>query len=161
MHTHLKKSNSGFTLVETVITTFILTVAAAGLISFLIAIQYRSQDSLYNSTALTVAISTLEQMKSSNTNRLEISMASSSFNLITSVDANTTLTLNAENSLQIPIVTNTTVDQELPMIVIPRVQTLANANGFLLEVSYTYDHPRKGRTPVRTVRCIKSRIANQ
>ena len=161
MHNHVKNNNSGFTLVETIITTVILTVAATGLISFLIAIQYRSQDSLYNSTALTVAISTLEQMKSTAAEPLEVSIASSSFDLTTSVNTSTILTLNAENLLQIPIVTNSDVDQELPLILIPRIQSLANQNGFLLEVSYAYDHPRKGRTPTKTVRCIKSRIRNQ
>ena len=160
MHTNLKSKNSGFTLVETIITTVILTIAAAGLVSFLISIQYKSQDSLYNSTALTVAISTLEQMKSTSSSDLEINMASSNFSLITSADIETPLNLGAENLLQIPIVTNTDVDQELPLILIPSIQTLANNSGFVLEVGYAYDHPRKGRTRTQMVRCTKSRIAN-
>ena len=160
MHTDSKKSISGFTLVETVITMTILTIAAVSIVGTLITIQYKSQDSLYNSTALTIAISTLEQMKSTSSSTLEASLGTSSFNLITSVNAETLLNLGAENLLQIPIVTNTDVDQELPLILFPDIQPLENDNGFLLEVGYEYKHPRNGRLRTEMVRCIRSRIAN-
>ena len=160
MHTDSKKSISGFTLVETVITMTILTIAAVGIVGTLITIQYTSQDSLYGSTALTVAMSTLEQMKSMDSNALENSINTSSFNLITSVSGEVTLNLSQENQIQVPIVTNDDGNQTMPITLIPNMQTLENDNGFLLEVGYEYKHPRNGRLRTETVRCIRSRIAN-
>ena len=160
MHTDSKKSISGFTLVETVITMTILTIAAVGIVGTLITIQYTSQDSLYGSTALTVAMSTLEQMKSMDSNALENSINTSSFNLITSVSGEVTLNLSQENQIQVPIVTNDDGNQTMPITLIPNMQTLENDNGFLLEVGYEYKHPRNGRLRTEMVRCIRSRIAN-
>lgn len=160
MQTNIRSNNSGFTLVETIITVVILSAAAVGLVSFLISIQYQSQDNLYGSTALTVAMSTLEQMKSKSDVELEVDIGSSTFELITTVDTKPILNLGTENILLIPIVTNTDIDQEMSLVLIPNIQRLANDNGFLLEVGYEYDHPRNGRTRTKVIRSIKSRIAN-
>ena len=158
MHTKIKKSSSGFTLVETLISATILTVAAFGMTSALISVQYTSQDSLYGSTALTVALSTLEQMKGTSENELENSINAATFTLDTSGDGEITLNLGQDNQLQIPIVTNNAVDQTMPLTLVPNIRALDNGNGFLLEVGYEYTHPRDGRIRTEMIRSIRSLI---
>ena len=104
-------NTSGFTLVESIITLFILTVAALGLMSFLISIQYSAEDNLYESAALTVALSTLEQMKGESPGDLDVSIASSNFDLIEDNETSTSLNLGAENVIQIPIMSDSDSDE--------------------------------------------------
>ena len=149
------KNTSGFTLIETLITVTILTIAAVGFTSLLITIQYTAEDNLYESTALTVALGTLEQMKNSDARTLEASQISTSFDLvIDDNDVRTPLALDEENILNVPVVTNAAVDKELPVTLVPRIITVDN--GFMLEVQYAYDHPQSGREKIMVVRCMRS-----
>ena len=149
------KKTLGFTLVETMVTVTILTIAAVGFTSLLITVQYTAEDNLYESTALTVALGTLEQMKNSATRNLENSQDITSFDLvIDDNDVTTPLVLDQVNILNVPVVTNAQVDKELPVSLIPRITTVNN--GFMLEVQYAYDHPQSGREKTMVVRCMRS-----
>ena len=157
---NVKRNTSGFTLVEVVISLLVLSFAAAGLVSFLISIQYMAEDNLYESTALTVALSTLEQMKSMATDNLENSMNASVFNLNTGTSGIQTLGLGQANELSIPIVTNTVNPKSMPLVLTPSIQSIARDTGFWLRVQYQYDHPRNGRTRTKVIGCIRSRVQN-
>ena len=160
-----KNHASGFTLVETLITTVALTVAAFGIMSLLISTQYTAEDSLYESTALTVALSTLEQMKSMPASDLEDAMTNSTFNLITGIDdttgamERTALDLVSPNvDLPIPIVTNGTSPKNMLLTLTPSIHALADNNGFWLRVEYAYDHPRNNRTRTKVIGAVRARF---
>ena len=159
MLTKMRKNTSGFTLIETLITTVVLTLVAVGVTSFLISIQYTAQDSLYESTAFTVASSTLEQMKSEDAADLENAMNDGTFNLITSLDTNIPLTLGASNVLPIPIVTNADNPQTMELTMTPSIAALVGGNGYRLRIEYAYDHPRDNRTRTKVISSIRARFS--
>ena len=153
-----KKSTLGFTLVETLITTVVLTLAAVSLTSFLTSNQYTAQSSLYESTAFTVASSTLEQMKSMPASDLESAINNGTFNLITSLNANTSLNLGQSNLLPVPIVTNSENPQSMDVTLTPRVATLASGNGYWLQVGYSYEHPRYNNPRNKVIGSVRARF---
>lgn len=160
---NVKNNTSGFTLIEVIISLVILTFVATGLMSFLISIKYAAEDNLYESTALTVALSTLEQMKSKKFGELSDSQSSSTFDLVSGNGEVTSLNLNAPNILQIPIITDeassgNAVIKTLPLTLEPSIQPTTTNTGFWLEVKYSYDHPRSGRTRTEIVRNIQSDV---
>ena len=158
MRTNVRRNTSGFTLVEVVISLLILAIAAAGLVSFLISIQYMAEDNLYESTALTVAISTLEQMKSMATENLENSMNSAEFELNTGVSGIQVLALEEANELSVPIVTNTETPKSVAIVLTPNIESIAGDTQFWLRVQYQYNHPRNDRTRTKVIGCIRSRV---
>lgn len=158
MQTNVKRNTSGFTLLEVMISLIILAVAAAGLVSLLISMQYISEDNLYKSTALTVAISTLEQMKSMTTNDLEISMSTREFDLNTGANGEQTLTLDQPNQLLVPIVTNAETPKSMPIVLTPSIMSTAGGTQFWLRVQYQYNHPKNDRTRTKVIGCIRSRV---
>ncbi len=158
-----KNKTSGFTLIEVIISLVILTFVALGLMSFLISIKYAAEDNLYESTALTVALSTLEQMKSKKFGELSNSQNSSTFDLISGNGEVQSLKLNEPNDIEIPIITDETspdnsVIKNLPLTLEPSIQPTTTNTGFWLEVKYSYDHPRNGRTRTEIVRNIRSNV---
>lgn len=158
-----KNNTSGFTLIEVIISLVILTFVALGLMSFLISIKYAAEDNLYESTALTVALSTLEQMKSKKFGELSSSQNNSTFDLVSGNGEITSLNLNAPNIIQIPLITDeassdNAVIKTLPLTLEPSIQPTTSNTGFWLEVKYSYDHPRNGRTRTEIVRNIRSDV---
>ena len=164
MPLNAKNNTSGFTLIEVIISLVILTFIAVGLMSFLISIKYAAEDNLYESTALTVALSTLEQMKSKKFGELSSSQSNSIFYLTSGNGEVTPLNLNAPNIIQIPLITdeassdNTVIIKTLPLTLEPSIQPTTSNTGFWLEVKYSYDHPRNGRTRTEIVRNIRSDV---
>lgn len=153
-----KRKDSGFTLVETLIAVVILSIAVTGFIRLLISTQYNAEETLYESTALNVALSTLEQMKNSSFSLLEQSQEDEEFDFqTTSADNIETIDLGAPNMLSVPIVTNGTDNKSLAMTLTPRIITLG-PNAYMLEVNYAYNHPQTGRTRTSVVKCLRSRI---
>lgn len=158
MLTNVKRNTSGFTLVEIVISMLVLSFVAAGLVSFLISIQYTAEDNLYEATALTVALSTLEQMKSMITEDLEDNMNAARFDLRTGADGIQVLALREANTLSIPIVTNAQNPKSMSLVMTPDIQSIAGNTGFWLRVQYQYNHPRDDRIRTKVIGCIRSRV---
>ncbi len=158
MPKNVKRNTSGFTLVEIVISLLILAFAAVGLVKFLISIQYTAEDNLYESTALTVALSTLEQMKNAAPSTLDGSIGTSTFNLDVGADQPVVLNLGEENTRSIPIITNAESPKFMDLRVTPNIQSIAGETGFWLSVQYQYDLPRNGRTQTKVMECIRSKI---
>lgn len=166
-----RKETPGFTLVETIITVFVLSVAAIGFTKLLIATQYAAEDNLYDSTAQTVALSTLEQMKNANVALLETSVMDGRFDLVVKeLDVITneeteveTLDLDEQNVLQIPLVTNNASSKTLQLMLTPRIirNTIPDTAdevvlSYMLEVEYAYNHPQTQLIRTKTVRCLRS-----
>ena len=158
MPTNVKRNTSGFTLVEVIISLLVLSFAAAGLVSFLISIQYMAEDNLYESTALTMALSTLEQMKNAAPDTLDNSIGTSTFDLTVGTNETEELNLGVENTFSIPLVTNSESPKSMSLRVTPSIQSIAGDIGFQLSVEYQYNLPRNNRTHTKTFMCIRSRI---
>lgn len=155
----MKKNFSGFTLVEIVIALVILTVGALGITQFLISLQYTAEDNLYESTALNIALSTLEQMKSTPIPVLDATPQNGVFELTT--DANTTIQLNlgqANIDIPVPTITNNGNPQNILITLTPSITDLTGEIGFLLRVEYAYEHPRSGRIRTKVLSAIRSRV---
>lgn len=162
-HIYMKQKH-GFTLVEAMFSLFILAVASLGLIKALITTQYTAEDNLYEATALTVALSTIEQMKGASLSALSDPLTVSgveTFNLIAGNGSTTSLDLDTQNIIEIPIITKEdgTSKKTLPLTLTPRIKQTSSKTGYWLEVEYAYDHPRNGRTRTQTIRNMRSEIA--
>lgn len=159
-----KRKDSGFTLVETLITVVILSIAVIGFTRLLISTQYNAEQNLYESTALNVALSTLEQMKNSSFFQLTQSLENTEFDFqTTSADNIETIDLNAPNILSVPIVTNGTDNKMLNITLTPRIiasgpNAPSDPNAYMLEVEYAYNHPQTGQTRTSVVKCLRSNI---
>jgi prepilin-type N-terminal cleavage/methylation domain-containing protein len=151
-----KKNTSGFTLIETIITVIILTIAAVGLTQFLISIQYTAEDTLYESTAMTLALSTLEQMKNSADTALDDGIIAAEFDLLISSTETTILDLDQPNVLPVPIVTNAATGGKTLLVTLTPNITTIGTNGYMLEVQCAYDHPQNGRIRTIDVKSMRS-----
>ena len=158
MPINVKRNTSGFTLIEVVISMLVLSFIAAGLVSFLITTQYTAEDNLYKSTALSVALSTLEQMKSMDTEDLDNSVSTAAVDL-TNSNGTQALTLGAANTLQIPIVSNNQNPRTMQLVLTPSIQSIANDTAFWLRVEYEYEHPRDAnRVRTKVIGCTRGRV---
>lgn len=148
---------SGFSLVEILISMFVLTVLALATTKTLIVSKYTAEDSLYEATALNLGLSIIEQMKSASYVVLEnppLSGGAPSFRMLVENGAEEILILDEANLLQVPIVTEASGDQtkRLPTTVIPSITDMTDGSGLWLEVRYSFEHPRSGRVRERVVR---------
>lgn len=148
---------SAFSLVEVMISMFVLTVLALATTKTLIIAKYTAEDSLYEATALNLGLSIIEQMKSASYVVLEnppLSGGDPSFRMLIDNGAEVVLILDEVNELQIPIVTEAGGDQTklLPTSVIPSITNMSDGSGLWLEVRYSFEHPRSGRVRERVVR---------
>ncbi|CAA6676849.1 MULTISPECIES: hypothetical protein [unclassified Lentimonas] len=167
-NTHLSaKTNSSrvaaFTLVEVMGSMFLFTLFALAFMKGLLFCKVTAEDNLYDATALTVAISTIEQMKGASISLLEsppTSGGKETFEMIIEDNTPHTVFLGETNLLQVPIVTNSTgsVSKTLDVTIIPDIQEMDNNEGFWLSIQYSYDHPRNGRTRTYTVHNARSTI---
>ncbi|WP_425609298.1 type IV pilus modification PilV family protein [Thalassobacterium maritimum] len=65
------EKHAGFSLLEVMISMFILTLFILAFTKGLSYVKYLAEDNLYEATALTVAVSIIEQMKGASLNLLE------------------------------------------------------------------------------------------
>lgn len=160
----MKKNTQAFTLVEIMFSLFMLGVAALGLIKALISTQFTAEDNLYEATALTVALSTIEQMKGASLNELsapDVVGGKQVFSLMAGNGSTTDLALNEANFVEIPIITNDEgeIKKSLSLTITPSITPTIADTGYWLEVVYSYDHPRTNRTRTQVIRNMRSTIA--
>jgi prepilin-type N-terminal cleavage/methylation domain-containing protein len=153
---HNPAQNKGFSLVEVMISMFILTLLALAVTKGLTFTKYTAEDSLYEVTALNLGLSIIEQMKSTSFNELSdppLSEGKPSFRLLVDNGDEVILYLDSENVLEVPIVTEAGGERAklLSTTLIPSITEMRDGSGLWLEVRYTFDHPRSGRTRERVV----------
>jgi prepilin-type N-terminal cleavage/methylation domain-containing protein len=158
-----KKQQEGFTLIEVIFSLFILALLALGLTKAAIYAQYTAEDNLYEATALTVAISTIEQMKGASLSEISSPTEESGkqvFKLIAGNGTSTSLILNEENVLDIPIITDSegSASKTMPLTLIPKITPSTSNTGYWLELQYSYDHPKSGTTRTAVIRNIRSTV---
>ncbi|CAA6692992.1 MULTISPECIES: hypothetical protein [unclassified Lentimonas] len=167
-NTHFSaKTNSSrvaaFTLLEVMGSMFLFTLFALAFTKALFLCKATAEDNLYDATALTVAISTIEQMKGASLSLLESPPTSNGkeiFEMI--IEGNTThaVSLGEENVLEVPIVTNeaASVTKALELTITPDIQEMADSQGYWLSIRYSYNHPRTGRTRTYMVHNARSTV---
>jgi prepilin-type N-terminal cleavage/methylation domain-containing protein len=153
----VKKTASGFTLVEVVISLLIVAVAAAGLIKSLISIEYTAESVFRESSALNVALSTLEQIKSTTNDGLDESIITETFNLRTGNGEIKALHLGTANELSVPIVTDGENQKSLPLVLSPSIEYIGETTAVWIRVEYQYEHPKNGPL-TNVIGCIRSPV---
>ncbi|MFQ3225314.1 MAG: prepilin-type N-terminal cleavage/methylation domain-containing protein [Lentimonas sp.] len=154
---------AAFSLVEVMVSMLIFTLLALALTKALLFSKMTAEDNLYEATALTVAISTIEQMKGASLNLLSNPVKSGGYEIFEmniGGDSKHPITLAQENVLEVPIITNAQglTSKSLKLTLTPDIQPMENSMGYWLSIKYSYDHPRTGRTRTQIVRNARSTI---
>jgi len=147
----------GFSLIEVIVSLFVLALLALALAKALTFAKYTAEDNLYEATALTVAVSAVEQIKGISLDALrdppEVG-GKPVFQMTVESGTTDSLFLDEPNTIEVPIVTRSdgATSKRLEMTVEPSIAPMATGSGFWIEVRYSYQHPRSGKTRDRVVR---------
>lgn len=141
----------------------ILTLLSLSFIKGLIYAKYTAEDNLYEASALSVAVSTIEQMKGASINKLSsppISDGKETFTLTVENSNTIDLILDESNTMSIPLVTDSdgNVQKTLDIEVTPSIKAMDSASGYWLSLKYSYKHPRTGRIRTAIVRNARSTV---
>jgi prepilin-type N-terminal cleavage/methylation domain-containing protein len=158
-----KQIQSGFSLVEMIVSMFVLTLLSLGFIKGLVYTKYMAEDNLYEASALSVAVSTIEQMKGASISLLSTPSTSGGKEIFTLTVENSNtidLFLDEVNTMSIPLVTDSdgNVQKYLELEVTPSIDAMDSATGYWLSLKYSYKHPRTGRIRTAMVRNARSTV---
>lgn len=156
-------SLAAFSLVELMVSMFVLALLALALTKLLLFSKVTAEDNLYEATSLTVAISTIEQMQGASLNLLENpsqESGASVFEMVIGGNIKKSVFLGKANLLEVPIVTDSlgVIAKALPLTVTPRIDPMENGMGYWLSIEYAYDHPRTNRTRTQIMRSARSTV---
>jgi prepilin-type N-terminal cleavage/methylation domain-containing protein len=161
-----RKESHGFSLVEIVISMFILALFVLAFTKGLTYTKYTAEDNLYEATAMTVAVSIMEQMKGANNTLIESPPTDEEdgkeiFTITIEDNQTRDLTLDEENTISIPIVTNKdgSLRKNMDLKITPTIEAMNSLGGYWLTVSYSYEHPQSGRVRTAVVRNARSSIS--
>lgn len=151
------QQKTGFSLIEVMISMFVLTLLALAITKTLAHAKYTAEDSLYEATALNLGLSIVEQMKSTSYVALSnppLAGGKPSFRMLVDSGSEEILFLDEANQLSVPIVTEAGGARAklLPTTITPSITEMTDGIGLWLEVRYSYEHPRSGLTRERVVR---------
>ena len=161
-HSH-RTSSAAFSLVEVMVGMFVLSLLALGMTKLLLFSKVTAEDNLYEATALTVAVSIVEQMQGASLNLLENPQevgGDEVFEMVIGNNVKSSVVLGEENVLDVPIVTDSggSVAKTLALKVTPRIGLMENGKGYWLSIEYAYDHPRTNRTRTQIIRSARSTV---
>lgn len=160
-----RKEPLGFSLVEIVISMFILALFVLAFTKGLTYTKYTAEDNLYEATAMTVAVSIIEQMKGASLNLLENPPQKdglSTFTMTVEGGENRDVNLDVVNIISVPIVTEKdgAVAKEMELEITPSIHAMSSTPGYWLAVRYSYKHPQTGRMRTAVVRNARSTVPN-
>jgi type II secretory pathway pseudopilin PulG len=152
-----------FSLIEMVVSMFVLTLLSLAFVRGLIYIKYTAEDNLYEASALSVAVSTIEQMKGASISLLSTPPTSDGkeiFTLTVENENEIDLILDEANTVSIPLVTDSdgNIQKTLDIEVVPSIDAMDTATGYWLSLKYSYKHPRTGRIRTAMVRNARSTV---
>ena len=159
----IDKHPTGFSLVEMLISMFIFTLLSVGLSKTLIYTQQVAEDNLYEATALTVASSFIEQIKSVSYAKLldpDQTAGKDSIEMVIGNNQRFDVILGEFNDLDIPIVTDKSgiTNKTLRLQVNPSITEMNSNSGFWIEILYKYEHPKTKRIRNRVLRNARSAV---
>lgn len=158
------EAKRGFSLVEIMITMFVLAIFVMVFTKGLTYAKYTAEDNLYSSTALTVAVSTIEQMKGANLNLLSSPRRQNGkeiFTMVVEGGNDHDLILDEVNNITIPLVTdeNNEVAKTLDLEITPSIEPMSTFTGYWLTIRYSYKHPQTGRVKTEIIRNARSTVS--
>jgi prepilin-type N-terminal cleavage/methylation domain-containing protein len=153
----------GFSLVEVVISMFVLAIFVLAFTQTLIFTKYQAEDNLYAATALTVGVSAIEQMKSVSLARLESPPNINGkpyFRMEVMGQNSIELFLDEANSIEVPIVTEEggNTEKTMTLEITPSLQKMVDLPGYWIEITYAYAHPQTGRIRTEILRNARSDV---
>ncbi|WOO39955.1 type II secretion system protein [Rubellicoccus peritrichatus] len=157
--------HSGMTLVEIMIAMLILTIMAAGIISAVFTVKADAENNLYESSALNVAMSFIEQMKSFDYGLLEDPPTNPAgkdvFTFIIGSGTALEVPLDEDITITVPIVSKSdgNVVKELDVILNVSKSVAASFDAYWLQVDYSWDHPTRDRAFGGSVNSLRSEVS--
>lgn len=148
-------------MVEAIVSLFVLSFIALALVKALTFSKYTAEDNLYEATALTVAVSAIEQMKGISLAELKDPPEVAGkpiFEMSVEAGASAELFLDEFNRIDVPIVTESDglASKRLPLEVRPSISPMTTGQGYWLELRYRYRHPRTEALRERIIRNARS-----
>ncbi|MGZ0707463.1 type IV pilus modification PilV family protein [Coraliomargarita sp. W4R53] len=158
-----RKQSAGFSLVEVVTSMFILALFILAFTKGLTYTKYTAEDNLYEATAMTVAVSTIEQMKGASLNLLESPPKESGkeiFTMIVEGGQEHDIILDEVNVILVPIVTEKdgSIAKKMELEMTPSITPMSSVSGYWLTIRYSYKHPSTGRVRTEVVRNSRSTV---
>jgi len=158
-----RNDSAGYSLVEVVISMFILALFVLAFTKGLTYTKYTAEDNLYEATAMTVAVSTIEQMKGASLNLLESPPKKSGkevFTMIVEGGQRRDIILDELNVVSVPIVTEKdgAIAKRMDLEMTPSIKKMNSVAGYWLTIRYSYKHPRTGRVRTEVVRNARSTV---
>lgn len=153
----------GYSLAEVVITMLILALFVLAFTRGLTYAKYTAEDNLYDSTALNVAVSTIEQMKGAGLSAIENPPTVGGkdvFQMVVDAGNIRNLVLNEVNIIDVPLVTDASgnVGKSFEIKMTPTIEQMSSYNGYWLTVEYSYEHPRSKRVRSNIIRNARSTV---
>lgn len=159
-----KQTLRAFSLLEVMIAMFVLGLMALALTKGLTHAKYTAEGNLFEGTALTAAVSTIEQMKGASLNLLQdppLVDGKKVFKMIIADGLTQNLVLNEVNTVTVPVVTDEggSIGKTLDLNLTPRIESMTTFSGYWLSVEYSYTRPGMRRIHTSTVRNAQSLIS--
>lgn len=143
----------------------ILSIVAAGIISAVFTVREDAENNLYESSALNVAMSFIEQMKSFDYALLEDPPKNAggqeAFTFIIGSGTALQVPLNQNITVTVPIVSKSdgSVVKELDVIINASKQLATSYDAYWLSVDYSWEHPTRERSFGGTVNSLRSEVS--
>lgn len=159
----LRPKLAAYSLVELMVGMFVLAMLGLGMTKALLFSKATAEDNLYEATALTVAISTMEQMQGASLKLLKDPPTiggAAVFEMVVAGNTEQNIFLGEANFLEVPIVTDSagSIAKTMPLTLTPQIAPMENGMGYWLSVKYSYDHPRHQRTRTQIMRSARSTV---
>lgn len=158
------QSRDGLTLVEVMLAIALLGILSAGITSAIVQSRRLAETNIYESTAVTIAVGYLEQMRAMDYDSLITSINDPSIPLPTKIDQGTNdpLFLNQRNEKEVTINVDEhgNPDVTMTLAVYPELQNLEPTTGLkAIQIKLSYEWVQPGSSTLisrRTVRTVRS-----
>ncbi|WP_309385961.1 PulJ/GspJ family protein [Cerasicoccus frondis] len=149
---------SGLTLTEIMVAMTIFVILAGGIIAGVFTVRADAENNLYESAALNVAISFLEQIKSVDSETLKNPPVNGEgkgyHRFLIGFGQSMDLPLEEDTEINVPIISTAegNIKKELPVTINLSVEEATDFEGFWFEVTYSWEHPTTDRIYTGEVR---------
>jgi len=143
----------------------IMVILAGGIIGGVFTVRADAENNLYESAALNVAISFLEQLKSIDYGTLESPPVNTSgdqyHTFIIGFGQTMNVALEEDVTIDVPIISNSdgTAAKEIPVTINITTTEGTDLLGYWMEIDYSWVHPTSNRVYTGEVRGFRSEVS--
>ncbi len=154
------RADRGFSLIEVLISMFMLALLSLFLIATLTNTKYMAEDNFYEATALSASLSLMEQMMGV----AEMEFSASPFTMVSKDNLPTELTWGSPNTLEVPVISeedgsgNVVVNKFMDLTITPRRTPASDTDGWWIDIEYSYVHPGNGKTRTHVIRNMRGPV---